>query len=148
MHPAIADFPSQHFYDGEVTSGTRSQDRPIPLGFPWPNAATPVAFVRVCDSTPGSPYNIVGATEAADAVDEGFYRNQAGGIGRGAGMRGRLESKGGTEAAVAGREGAALGTSYCNHREAHAVAVALEMIIAGGDVEVTTGRRGAGVVEW
>ncbi|CAN0399239.1 unnamed protein product, partial [Laminaria digitata] len=121
MHPAIADFPSLHFYDGQVTSGTRASDRPTPRGFPWPTTAAPVAFISVTQGGFQSP--------------EG-----EGGGGRGRG-RGQLESRGGTEAAVQGGSpaSAALGTSYCNLREAEAVAFALELLIAGGDVEVRGG---------
>lgn len=50
MHPAISDFPSLHFYDGQVTTGIRASDRPTPEGFPWPAASGPVAFVRVSES--------------------------------------------------------------------------------------------------
>ncbi|CAN0209674.1 unnamed protein product, partial [Ectocarpus fasciculatus] len=50
MHPAISDFPSLHFYDGQVTTGIRASDRPTPAGFPWPAASGPVAFVRVSES--------------------------------------------------------------------------------------------------
>ena len=114
MHPAIADFPSRHFYDGQVLSGTRASDRPTPRGFPWPTSRAPVALI---------------------SVTEGRFQ---GGEGRGGRERGQLESRGGTEAAVQGGSpaSAALGTSYCNLREAEAVAFALELLIAGGDVEV------------
>lgn len=113
MHPAISDFPSVHFYDGHVSTGIRASDRPAPRGFPWPAASGPVAFVRV---------------------------NESGGeAGGGAGARrGQLESRGGTEAAVQGGSfaSAALGTSYCNRREAEVVAFALELLLAKGDVQV------------
>lgn len=126
MHPAISDFPSLHFYDGQVTSGTRASDRPTPRGFPWPTKAAPVAFVSVADGA---------HAEGGD----GFS------ISRG---RSQLESRGGTEAAVQGGSAAstALGTSYCNRREAEAVAFALELLVAGGDVKVceTTRVQGTG----
>eukprot|EP00752_Nemacystus_decipiens_P008749 g7810.t1 len=114
MHPAISDFPSVHFYDGQVSTGIRASDRLAPRGFPWPAPSGPVAFVRVDDSG-GEP---------------------SGGGGMGS-RRGQLESRGGTEAAVQGGSlaSAALGTSYCNRREAEAVAFALELLLAEGDVE-------------
>lgn len=113
MHPAISDFPSLHFYDGRVSTGIRAADRPPPLGFPWPASSGPVAFVRVTES--------------------GGESGAAGGAGRG-----QLESRGGTEAAVQGGSlaSAALGTSYCNRREAEAVAFALELLLRTGDVQV------------
>ncbi|CAN0292068.1 unnamed protein product [Ectocarpus sp. 12 AP-2014] len=113
MHPAISDFPSLHFYDGQVTTGIRASDRPTPAGFPWPAASGPVAFVRVSESGGEANASVGGA------------------------RRGQLESRGGTEAAVQGGSfaSAALGTSYCNVREAEAVAFALELLLQEGDVE-------------
>ena len=86
--------------------------------------AAPVAFISVTEG--------------------GFQRGEEEGGRRG---RGQLESRGGTEAAVQGGSpaSAALGTSYCNLREAEAVAFALELLIAGGDVEVRgRGKEGRG----
>lgn len=125
MHPAISDFPSSHFYDGKVSSGIRPADRPTPSGFPWPSETIPIAFVRVNDNNSGKGYDSEG--------------DSLGGSGRG-----QLESRAGVEAAAQGRDGgdsvspssSTLGTSYCNHREARAVAVALELVVGGGDVEV------------
>lgn len=51
MHPKIAEFPSTQFYGGKLKSNrTLETDRPIPLGFNWPNLQVPIAFVDV------SPY--------------------------------------------------------------------------------------------
>ena len=49
MHPAIALFPSQTFYKGELLSGTPPNQRRAPLGFDWPVPAVPLAFVNVED---------------------------------------------------------------------------------------------------
>lgn len=46
MHPAIAAFPSDCFYQGAVDSGVRAAERPAPPGFSWPRAETPVAFLH------------------------------------------------------------------------------------------------------
>ena len=47
MHPAIALFPSQTFYNGELLSGTPPSQRRAPVGFDWPVPAVPMAFVNV-----------------------------------------------------------------------------------------------------
>jgi hypothetical protein len=49
MHPAIAQFPSNKFYDGELLSGTPSSQRRAPQGFDWPVPAVPIAFVDCPD---------------------------------------------------------------------------------------------------
>lgn len=36
MHPSIALFPSQHFYGGRLKDGVTADDKPPPLGFPFP----------------------------------------------------------------------------------------------------------------
>lgn len=129
MHPAIADFPSLHFYGGEVTSGTRANDRPTPIGFPWPSISIPIAFVSIRDNANLVDLNLV-TTEKEGAVGEYDVREPAG--------RSQLESRRGSKGDVRsnGDVAAALGTSFCNRREAAAVAVALEMLVAGRDVEV------------
>jgi superfamily I DNA and/or RNA helicase len=47
MHPAISEFPSNQFYNGKITDGITSQDRPFPRGFPWPNPSKPISFISV-----------------------------------------------------------------------------------------------------
>ena len=49
MHPAIANFPSKAFYEGELLSGTPPSARRAPVGFDWPVPAVPLAFVDVPD---------------------------------------------------------------------------------------------------
>lgn len=158
MHPLIADFSSHHFYGGQVTSGTRPADRPTPRGFPWPRRSIPVAFIRVSDGVRGVSKDVVfSPSEAAEGVDNDqngsashVHTHEDGGSissGRGMGMRGQLERKGGKEAAVQGGDGrgaatAEMGTSFCNRREADAVAFALDMLVAAGDVEVGMGVEG------
>eukprot|EP00850_Spirogloea_muscicola_P016907 SM000141S00851 [mRNA] locus=s141:57415:63431:- [translate_table: standard] len=49
MHPAIAAFPSKAFYDSKLQSQPRPSDRPAALGFAWPAATKPLAFVDCTD---------------------------------------------------------------------------------------------------
>lgn len=144
MHPAIADFPFRHFYGGQVSSGTKAVDRLIPAGFPWPSESIPVAFVSVSDvSSYGNPdldeeYDDVDVDVDSDVDSDSDGQSVI--AASTASARSQLESRGGNEASTPGSAGsAALGTSFCNRREAAAIAVALEMIVAGGDVEVGAG---------
>ena len=37
MHPAIAEFPSNYFYEGSLINGVRAEDRILRgVDFPWP----------------------------------------------------------------------------------------------------------------
>ncbi|XP_052769817.1 uncharacterized protein LOC128209691 [Mya arenaria] len=45
MHPSIAMFPSEHFYDGRLKTGECAKRRP-PIVFPWPGRA-PLCFINV-----------------------------------------------------------------------------------------------------
>lgn len=45
MHPAIACFPSRHFYEGALDDGVTAAQRAPPPGFPWPRPDFPVALV-------------------------------------------------------------------------------------------------------
>ena len=47
MHPKIAEFSSNYFYGGLVTSVTSSVDRPVPYGFDWVTQNHPITFVDV-----------------------------------------------------------------------------------------------------
>jgi hypothetical protein len=46
-HTGLAAFPSQRFYGNSLHSQPTPKERPLPVGFPWPNADVPVAFVNV-----------------------------------------------------------------------------------------------------
>ena len=47
MHPSIAHFPSKTFYNNQLISNVLASDRPLPLGFDWPNTNIPVVFINV-----------------------------------------------------------------------------------------------------
>ena len=47
MHPAIAAFPSDTFYDGRLRDGVGAADRPAPSGIRWPDRQRPVTFLAV-----------------------------------------------------------------------------------------------------
>ncbi|CAK0865905.1 unnamed protein product [Prorocentrum cordatum] len=47
MHPAISEFPRQHFYAGELADGIGAEDRQTPNGFRWPDEKMPVGVVPV-----------------------------------------------------------------------------------------------------
>ena len=51
MHPQIARFPSERFYQGLIKSMVQPSDRPLPRGFPWPNKHVPVCFIDTSVST-------------------------------------------------------------------------------------------------
>ncbi|KAK3269061.1 hypothetical protein CYMTET_22473, partial [Cymbomonas tetramitiformis] len=53
MHPAIAEFPSRHFYASRLANGVSAEDRPAPRGFDWPRAEWPVCFICVGGSDRG-----------------------------------------------------------------------------------------------
>ncbi|CAM9312661.1 unnamed protein product, partial [Sphacelaria rigidula] len=50
MHPGLAEFPSQEFYDGKLMSGVQAEDR-IPPDFPWPDRTRPLCFIDVRETT-------------------------------------------------------------------------------------------------
>lgn len=37
MHPTIASFPSDKFYEGQLKNGIDCADRPLIAGFEWPS---------------------------------------------------------------------------------------------------------------
>ena len=47
MHPGISLFPNTEFYGEKMKDGISEEDRVLVLGFDWPNAKIPVAFVQV-----------------------------------------------------------------------------------------------------
>lgn len=51
MHPSIASFSSERFYDGKVKSKVTVLDRPTPKGIPFPNRNVPVMFLDISHST-------------------------------------------------------------------------------------------------
>merc|ERR1712050_605166 len=47
MHPALASFPSQQYYGGQLRSGIRGSKRPPVRGIVWPVPTVPIAFLPV-----------------------------------------------------------------------------------------------------
>ncbi|KAL6763891.1 P-loop containing nucleoside triphosphate hydrolase protein [Haematococcus lacustris] len=47
MHPALASFPSAHFYGGRVRDGVTALQRPAPPGLRWPSPLQPIMFLNV-----------------------------------------------------------------------------------------------------
>ena len=45
MHPAIADFPSREFYQGNLKTEFRTDQNPVE--FPWPDQTRPLCFLQV-----------------------------------------------------------------------------------------------------
>jgi len=78
MHPAISMFVSDLFYGGLLIDGVHPHQRRPLLGFPWPRAEFPVAFVPIrCSNNNGeqtdeqtnSKYNTAEAHAAVDVVE-------------------------------------------------------------------------------
>lgn len=46
MHPELANFPSEEFYEGRLKTGITVESRPPPL-FPWPEKGKPLCFIDV-----------------------------------------------------------------------------------------------------
>eukprot|EP00850_Spirogloea_muscicola_P010795 SM000064S19817 [mRNA] locus=s64:561445:567297:- [translate_table: standard] len=74
MHPAIAAFPSKAFYDSKLQSQPRPSDRPAALGFAWPDATKPLAFVDCTDGQEkgAGVVRIVTGFVEADNVEGGW----------------------------------------------------------------------------
>jgi len=66
MHPAIAAFPSQQFYQGRLRSGTPGSARRAVTGISWPVMACPVAFLPVTghERKEGSSWTNMGEVQA------------------------------------------------------------------------------------
>jgi len=45
-HPVIAEFSARTFYAGKLKSGIKAEDRKQVRGLPWPNHASPIAFLE------------------------------------------------------------------------------------------------------
>jgi hypothetical protein len=63
MHPKIADFSSSRFYGGRIRSRVAPEDRPLPLGFNWPNKKVPVVFMDVSPEDTYRSEEVVNARE-------------------------------------------------------------------------------------
>ncbi|PRW21033.1 regulator of nonsense transcripts 1 (RENT1) [Chlorella sorokiniana] len=105
MHPAIAAFPSQHFYKGRVKSGVQPEDRPPVQGVPWPSPECPVLFINV------------DGREQRTATSGGRRSGEQSSDG---------EDDGGSADASSSSEG---GASYCNPAEAEVAMRALQRLL-------------------
>lgn len=55
MHPALSEFPSNTFYDGDLQNGINTAERTRNINFPWPRSDKPMMFWAVNGSEdPGS----------------------------------------------------------------------------------------------
>jgi len=74
MHPALAAYPSGHFYGGELQTGVSSEQRPIPGGFAWPVPDVPIAFVPVdgAEMAEGSSQSNTAEVNMVARIVEGF----------------------------------------------------------------------------
>jgi superfamily I DNA and/or RNA helicase len=81
MHPAIASFPSNQFYNGRVKSKVEISQRPLPRGFRWKNPDIPVIFIDVSprrlDNNDDSSDNFGSADDGLEKVS-GFERSSQG----------------------------------------------------------------------
>ncbi|KAG9394994.1 UPF1 [Carpediemonas membranifera] len=46
MHPALSEFPSNTFYQGDLQNGVSVTERRLAASFPWPDADKPLTFVH------------------------------------------------------------------------------------------------------
>jgi len=61
MHPALAAYSSQAFYQGQLKTGVSPEERPPPAGFEWPLPSAGIAFIH---------------TDSPQLADYLSYRNQ------------------------------------------------------------------------
>ncbi|XP_021948594.1 regulator of nonsense transcripts 1 [Folsomia candida] len=67
MHPALAKFPSNFFYEGSLQNGVGTKERTLLIDFPWPMPDKPIMFY-VCqglEEIAGSGTSYLNRTEAA-----------------------------------------------------------------------------------
>ncbi|KAK9803820.1 hypothetical protein WJX73_003427 [Symbiochloris irregularis] len=70
MHPQIAEFPSQLFYQGRIQTGITAADRPLPKGLPWPNPQCPVVMVECEDGLEERSATGANASDGASFFNE------------------------------------------------------------------------------
>jgi len=68
MHPLIAEFPSDSFYKGRLKTGVSIRDRQAPIGFPWPQVGTPVAFMDSKGPEQSQGHSYTNAKEIETAI--------------------------------------------------------------------------------
>lgn len=58
MHVAIATYPSEAFYEGQLATGVPGVSREAPAGFAWPSTRAPVAFIPCmgCERSEGNSF--------------------------------------------------------------------------------------------
>lgn len=74
MHPRIAAFASEHFYDGCIKCGVEAKSRKPPSGFPWPDIDIPIAFIDCHGSE--EQYQKQSNALVSSTIENGTYLNR------------------------------------------------------------------------
>lgn len=118
MHPKIAEFASQQFYDNRLLSRVTAANRPTPAGLAWPNSSVPVLFINMSPSNPISS-SVPSSVTVTDTFGAALSDEEA--------LGASLPISGGFE-----QQSNATQLSFCNSMEAEAVAGVVDQLLADG----------------